>query len=717
MIAKVGTRRAGRWAVVLLMIVISASALIPPSSSVAWAKLETWRQESASAFAKGHRERVVVSDAGRVRLARTVQPIDGLDAAHVWALARTEEGLLYAATGNDGKVFRRSAEGRWTVAYDADDSQALALVARPDGRVFAGTGPSGLVVEVTDPKQPATRPGPDVKYIWGLAADAAGNLYAATGPAGQLWKRSAAAGDWSLLLDSKNPHLLCVAVGPDGSVYAGSDGEGLIYRVDRDGKVSVLYDAPQNEVRSLLVAPDGALYAGTAVDAGGGSTGGGAVRGLSALTGSEGTSSSGGTIRAAAPAQVPKRDTRTPEPTGGTAAPKPPAPGDNTIYRISPDGAVREVFRVKALLFALAWQDERLLVGTGPEGQLYEVRDLGREAAPIARLDHGQILALMAEPKGGVLLGAGEPGAVLRLGREHAASGSLTSDVHDAKLNSRFGALTWRADCPKGTSLTVQVRTGNVSEPDATWSAWSAPLTESGSRPAVPPGRFVQYRVNLATNDPAVTPELRAIFLHYQTVNLAPEISKIDVPDLSEGDGATRQTRLNLRWEASDPNGDDLTYTLHIRKEDWPDWVQLGERPLTEKTYAWDTTAVPAGVYRLRITASDRPSNPPEEALERRLTSDPFLVDHQAPTVAVVAHGGMVTVTLKDDLTRLVKAAYALDGGDWVPIFPDDGLFDGKTETITLTLPDPKPGTHILMVRASDAAGNVGTGDAVFEVP
>ena len=45
-------------------------------------------------------------------------------------------------------------------------------------------------------------------------------------------------------------HLLCVAPGPDGAVYAGSDGEGLIYRVARDGKASVVYDAPQ--ARSAL---------------------------------------------------------------------------------------------------------------------------------------------------------------------------------------------------------------------------------------------------------------------------------------------------------------------------------------------------------------------------------------------------------------------------------------------------------------------------------
>ena len=31
-------------------------------------------------------------------------------------------------------------------------------------------------------------------------------------------------------------------------------------------------------------------------------------------------------------------------------------------------------------------------------------------------------------------------------------------------------------------------------------------------------------------------------------------------------------------------------------------------------------------------------------------------------------------------------------------------------------IPDLKPGAHLLMVRATDSAGNVGTGDALIEV-
>ena len=61
------------------------------------------------------------------------------------------------------------------------------------------------------------------------------------------------------MYDSKATHLLCVAIAPDGRVYAGSDGEGLIFAIGRDGKATVLFDAPQSEIRTLAVGGDGAL--------------------------------------------------------------------------------------------------------------------------------------------------------------------------------------------------------------------------------------------------------------------------------------------------------------------------------------------------------------------------------------------------------------------------------------------------------------------------
>jgi hypothetical protein len=718
------------------LVCVSLIALGPAFwwTPAATAKVETWRQEGPTAFTKAHREGVVISDNGRVRLGHAVSPLGALKVDRVWDLARTRGGSLFASTGDQGTVFRRepAADAPWTVVYDSTDSQVLSLVVCPDGTVFAGTGPNGQVVNLTDPKHPASRPDAKVQYVWDLACDPQGNVFAATGPHGQLWKR-ATDGKWSLVCESKAAHLLCVAIGPDGAVYAGSDREGLIYRVPRDGKTTILFDAPQAEVRTLLWASDGALYAGTAAEAGGGS----ATRSSLFLT-REGTPQSmdgptanrvprvpsqeaelapAADVQAppnapAPPAQPPARPSG-----GGSAAPRPVSPGDNAVYRLDADGVPREVLRVKALVHALAWSDGRLLVGTGPDGQLYEVRDRSHETAPLAKLDNGQILSLLCEPDGTVNIGTGDPGSVVRLSAGFANTGSMVSEVHDAKLVSRFGALSWRADQPPGTSISFQARSGNVAEPDDTWSAWSAEQTNPArSLTSSPPGRFIQYRVKLSTTDPHKTPELRSVAVSYRTSNLAPEITRLEVPDLSTADGAARQSRLSLRWEASDPNDDDLQYVLSVRKDGWPDWIRLTDEPITEKTFAWDTTAFPSGSYRLKLVASDRPSNSPGDALTRERESLTFIVDHDPPSVDLAPRGRGAVITLKDELTRLVKAEYALDGGSWTPIFPDDGLFDTRDEKITLAISDLKPGVHLLMVRATDSAGNVGTGDALLEV-
>ena len=714
----------------------TAAGLVTFGAAVALAsKVESWKHESASAFNKGKRERLTVSDGGRVRLSRSLKSLPKFPASRVWDLALDRTGGLLAATGDEGKVYRLGKDAKdWTTALDSADSQILSLVALPDGRVFAGTGPSGSLVSVGAAKPETHRPDPKVQYIWDLASDAKGNVYAATGPTGQLWKRSTE-GKWGLLLDSKHSHLLSVAVGKDGEVYAGSDGEGLIYKVAPGGKVSVLYDAPQGEIRTLHVAADGTLYAGTALESGGGGSGSSRGGGLFSGGGPSGVgvsysniSTDVGVLGGARPMQREpgsrpsggSSSSSGGSVPGGTAVPKPASAGENSVYRIGPDGVAREVFRSKVLIHSVLTVGDRLLIGTGPEGQLFEVRDSGSESAAIARLDSGQILAMLATPSGGVYLGAGDPGGVVELAPGHVLSGTLTSEVLDAKLPARFGSISWKADTPKGSAVALQVRTGNVNEPDATWTEWSPEQADAASAQAiVEPGRFAQFRLTLRTSDPGVSPELRGLTLRYQTTNLAPEIAKVEVPDITSGDGGSKQSKLTIKWDASDPNGDELIYRIQIRKEGWPDWVKLVDSPITESSYGWDTTTFPDGNYRVRILASDRPSNRPEDAIERERVSESFLVDHQAPAVSITVPEGkqVANLTAKDERTRLVKASYAIDGGEWVNIFPDDRLFDANIEVLSIPLREVGSGTHVIVVRVTDAAGNVGAGDAVFKVP
>ncbi len=93
-----------------------------------------------------------------------------------------------------------------------------------------------------------------------------------------------------------------------------------------------------------------------------------------------------------------------------------------------------------------------------------------------------------------------------------------------------------------------------------------------------------------------------------------------------------------------------------------------------------------------------------------------FLVDHDPPRVRLESKGQDTLVSLADDLTRIAKAEYAVDGGPWMPMFPDDQIFDALNERIELSIPHLAAGTHILLVKGTDAAGNIGTGDTLLHV-
>ena len=78
--------------------------------------------------------------------------------------------------------------------------------------------------------------------------------------------------------------------------------------------------------------------------------------------------------------------------------------------------------------------------------------------------------------------------------------------------------------------MTVAVRSGNIEEPDSTWSDWSAEQTDpENARAAAPPARFLQYRVTLSTDNPNVTPAVTGLTVRYVTTNQAPEVTQVCV--------------------------------------------------------------------------------------------------------------------------------------------------------------------------------------------
>jgi hypothetical protein len=646
------------------------------------AKVKVWNQRGQSSYEKAKFTRAVVSSEGVLRLSRQLNLIANPGAANIWALAESKDGVLYAATGDEGRIFRVEPDGCKEV-YAGKESQILSLAAADDGAVYAGTGPGGKVIRLTPSGQPEIITEGLDSYVWALVHDPQEKaLYAGTGPKGKIYKIDAR-GQKTVFYATKQEHILALAMGPQGALYAGTDKGGLVYRIAPDGKGFVVFHAHQTEVRTLLVQ-GGAVYAGTSAP-------------VSRKSASFGTTKPG---------------------TDEAPGSRPPT-GDNSLYRIAADGTARELLRDKTMMLSLLPLGNQVLVGTGMHGQLLAVDAKSKERSEIARLESGTIHCMLRRKNGTIVLGTGDPGRLYALEDRYAEQGTILSEVLDAKMPARWGAMTWKAETPSGpTGVSVAVRSGNIAEPDDTWSAWSAEQRDPASaRATAPVARYLQYRVTLTTRAPAQTPELRDFALRYQTVNQAPEITSLDVPDLDTAN-LDNPKKLKIRWSASDPNDDELTYTLHFRKDGWKDWVLLEEN-FEKKEYDWDTTGVPSGMYQIKLTASDRKDNAPEDCLSAERISAPVPISHVPPTVTLKLagfDGGRATLeaTASGPLVRLTEASFAVNGKRWMSVFPTDGLFDSKTEQFRFQTDVLKPGTYVVVLRVRDAAGNVGSGDVVF---
>jgi hypothetical protein len=689
------------------------------------AKVKVWDQHTPASYEKAQFQQAVVSSDGVLRLGRRLHPFAELDATHIWDVVEIKDGTLFAAAGDEGKVFKVTSDGKASVIYSDSESRPFCLAPAGDAAVYVGAGPHGRILRLDAAGKTTTVCDTGEPYVWSLAVDGkTGNLYAGTGPHGRVYRISPE-GKADVLYTAKQDHVLCVAVGPDGSVYAGVDKNGLVYRIDAQGKAFVLYQAAQAEVHTILAAADG-VYVGTSVP----TKRHGAVVAESPTSGAASAALTPARPAAAvlgvaaskddAPAKPTAAETEFKEGKGVAAcAPAAPASGENSVYRIGPDGGVREIFREKAMVLSLARRGGRFLVGTGMDGQLFEVNAATREQTELARLDQGQILCMCPRRDGAVVLGAGDPGKLYVLDDRYAASGTVLSDILDTKMTSRWGALRWEADAPANTSVRVAVRSGNTAEPDDAWSAWSAEQTDpQRAMIEAPPARYLQYRLTLATADPAVTPSVRGLTLRYQNTNQAPEVTKLEAPDL-DAVNLESPKKLKFKWTAVDANEDELNFALYVRKEGWKSWMQL-EEDFDKTEYEWDSTTTPDGVYQFKVVASDRKDNTDAEALTGEKTSTPFVVCHTAPTVQVKVKvdGGraLIEASAASPLVRLTAASYTLNGKKWTTVFPADGLFDASEKTFHFPTPDLKPGTYVLVLRVHDAAGNTGSGDVVFTV-
>lgn len=746
---------------VLLFTLLTASWLYASETAF-------WQLDTFDDFLRGNLSGVSLSKEGELRLAPLAKPVFSPDETVALSLASDPQGHLYVGTGHQGKVFRLDRDLKHTLLFQAPEPEVLALAFGPDGALYVGTSPQGKVYRVEASGKWRVFFDPKAKYIWALAFDREDQLYVGTGDRGQIF-RVDRSGKGTVFFDSTQTHIMCLTFDRSGNLLAGSEPNGLIYRIDPHGKAFVIYQSSLPEIHSLAVDNQGRIYAAALGNAGGrGSAetfsapqptapieGGVTTVTVVASTGSN-SSELGQQPQQEKSAPPASRNRAT---MGTPGLPFSTGPqGKGSLIEILPDSSAETLWSSnQESIFGLAVRGHDVLFSTDAEGRIFSLSPSAAgsdgspkltlltetpESLPTRLLLHGSDLYIATS----------NIARLFRVGSGLATEGTYESPVKDTKFISHWGTIAWRADTPPGCTLQFYSRSGNSERPDNTWSDWAGPYTNpEGSTIQSPPARFLQWKA-VFRGPGSASPTLDQVRISYLNQNLPPVIHALSVTsggERSEATGAaftpssggasvvvtTSPTTFGnppasasahpkdpvvITWQAEDPNGDQLVYSLYLRGEGEREWHLL-KRRLRETSYTIDPDALADGRYLVRLVASDEESNSPQTARQTELVSAPFWVDNTPPRVRVVrqsvlANGADVSFEAESNLSPLRKAEVSIDGGEWHSVNSDDGVVDSRRETFTLRNLPLASGEHLILLRVWNTTGNAGLGKAVVRV-
>ncbi len=716
-----------------------------------------WELNSYSDFIKGKFDGVSLGRDGRLSLAPRLDTLFASEQPVIWSVITGPDGSLYTATGHRGRVFKIDPSGKSSVVWTGDRPEIFAIAIDRRGVLYAASSPDGSIYRIENGKAQEYF-NPKTKYIWSLAVGPDGSLYAGTGEGGRIFKITGP-GQGAEYYATGQSNVTSLLIDSQGRLLAGTEPNGILYRVTAKDKAFVLYDASLPEIRAILPAADGSIYA---AGLGGALAKKEQAAQQAAQAGAEGTPTVSTTI------------TVTADSTGGDLKPNPPEPKQpqqaapaattpqvtapatttattdtgnvekSAIYRINPDNTVDTLWSSKEenVYDVLPAANGRLYFGTDANGRIYELsRD--RRLTLVAQTNEAEAIRLL-DWRGALLAATANMGKIYKLGSE-STKGDYESPVFDAGSVAQWGKLKWLGD---GT-VAMRTRSGNSLRPDATWSDWSAPVSQpQGSQIASPAARFLQFKAELSTPNAAIEyvtaaylpqnnpPVVRSITVLTQpaaanaaaktagasTSSAASAPYTITVTDTGDtgpvaSTGTPTQTlsraaaqQLLISWQADDPDSDKLVYDIDFRGDGEREWKSL-RRNVHDNSLTIDGDSLADGRYFFKVTASDREANPATKAKEGVLVSSPVLIDNTPPVIRIQSSGlkgrsAEVVFEAHDDQSALRRAEWSIDAGPWTPFLPVDGILDSQTEQFRLQIPNVPAGEHLLVLRVADSGNN-----------
>lgn len=235
---------------------------------------------------------------------------------YIWDLALDGAGNLYAATGDQGQIFRVTANGEHSIFFKSDETHLRVLAFDRKGNLIAGSDGSGLVYRISPSGDAFVLYSAPKKEITALAVDKDSNIYAAgvgekrpgaaatsfptipgpasaptpgppqsgtstsgsttTSPAaainfppafgatgGSEIYRIAPDGSPARIWSSREDLVYALAFDQHGRLLAGTGNRGHIYAIQGEDQFTDLLKASASQVTALAQAPGGGLYVST----------------------------------------------------------------------------------------------------------------------------------------------------------------------------------------------------------------------------------------------------------------------------------------------------------------------------------------------------------------------------------------------------------------------------------------------------------------------
>ena len=700
-----------------------------------------------------------------------LSPAAALPADLLWSLtpgAAPDRWLI--GTGPDGRILEATLNATAATfttreLVKLDEPHVFALRRLADGSILAGTSPNGGLVLVRDEKIVA-RLGLPVDSIFDLLVVSPQIALIATGNPARIYQVDlavfAAAGitlgkiaDGKILASKgvsvfgeiRDRNVRRLARFFDGRIAAGSSPKGNIYVFSAPSATApaaplpaiLLQENRDAEVTDLLPQANGDLYASLVFSS------------------------------SAADSRInlipPKTTKDTPDsPVAAPIASFTPAErfsGRSSLVYF-PAGGFPEVLssRSNIAFYQLARHADTLVIAGGELGELLGYDLAARLPLTFAGSTSSQINALAVVPGAPgrfLILRNNAPGLAV-LDFNLSAERSAETRRIDLGTPARLGALRFdRLRELASAQLALEIKTSLGSDEIEGWTPWTALTATDAADPAwrAPDlrGRYAKLRLKLAAASPAAELEKPALYFLPQNRRptlqdfrfLSPNFGLIpgseSTPSVSTSLGSiinsskdddvssakrSRSAFLASQvvpapgaqvalWTLADPDGDNVTATFSIRRENETAWTDLAVA--TRDPYVvFDTARLADGVYFTRLVATETAPRLAADRLSLTFETDSLIVDHTAPTVLEAtavrtAEVLKLTVSGRDALSLVEGIEVVLNNGVRETVeHPGDGIRDSREETFTLEISLARAaGATAAEITLYDGAGNSAT--------